>query len=258
MVELDQLRLKFRQSKDYTREMLIRDLIELAEEINARFGAQSDAIDTNAAGIAANLAAIAVNAANIAANAALIAANTAAIGVNSDSIAANAAAIAVNAVDIDSLEADVLTLESSVATNTADITALEADFAGIEESGTWTPTLEFDGLSVGVTYTTRTGTYLKRGRLVFVKFIVVLSSKGTSVGGARIRGLPFTPTDYAALSIASVSAMALSASTLLGGFITSADEVRLLGYGNTGAYGLDNNNLTNTSAIYASATYVEA
>jgi hypothetical protein len=60
------------------------------------------------------------------------------------------------------------------------------------EEGTWTPVLAFGGASVGITYAARGGTYTKIGRLVTGRFVIVLSSKGSSTGAATIEGLPFT------------------------------------------------------------------
>jgi hypothetical protein len=60
------------------------------------------------------------------------------------------------------------------------------------EEGTFTPTLAFGGASVGITYAVNDGSYTKIGRLVTGRFILVLSSKGSSTGGAAIAGLPFT------------------------------------------------------------------
>jgi hypothetical protein len=52
--------------------------------------------------------------------------------------------------------------------------------------------VSFGGASVGVTYTSQGGTYTKIGRQVTVNGFIILSSKGSSVGGADITGLPFT------------------------------------------------------------------
>jgi hypothetical protein len=60
------------------------------------------------------------------------------------------------------------------------------------EEGTWTPTIEFGGASVGVSYSTNVGTYTKVGNLVKASCYVQMSSKGTSGGAARIQGLPFS------------------------------------------------------------------
>ena len=55
----------------------------------------------------------------------------------------------------------------------------------------WTPVLRFGGASVGITYGTQTGKYLKVGRLVHYWIDMVLTSKGSSTGAATIAGLPF-------------------------------------------------------------------
>jgi hypothetical protein len=60
------------------------------------------------------------------------------------------------------------------------------------EEGTWTMGVSFDGASVGVTTSANTGTYTKIGRQVTVNGYLILTNKGSSVGIARITGLPFT------------------------------------------------------------------
>ena len=60
------------------------------------------------------------------------------------------------------------------------------------EEGTWTVGISFDGNSVGVTTSRNTGTYVKVGRQVTVNGDLILTSKGSSSGIARITGLPFT------------------------------------------------------------------
>jgi len=60
------------------------------------------------------------------------------------------------------------------------------------EEGTWTPVLAFGGASVGITYAAQAGTYTRTGRVVTGRFVIVLSSKGSSTGTATIKGLPFT------------------------------------------------------------------
>jgi len=59
------------------------------------------------------------------------------------------------------------------------------------EEGTWTPTLTFNGASVGQTYSDRAATYVKIGSLVWCSLRFVCTNKGTSVGTAGISGLPF-------------------------------------------------------------------
>jgi hypothetical protein len=60
------------------------------------------------------------------------------------------------------------------------------------EEGTWTMGVSFGGGTTGITYTSSTGGYTKIGRQVTVTGFLVLTSKGSSTGSARITGLPFT------------------------------------------------------------------
>jgi hypothetical protein len=63
------------------------------------------------------------------------------------------------------------------------------------EEGTWTMGVSFGGASVGVTTSANTGAYTKIGRQVTVTGLINLTSKGSSTGGAKITGLPFTIAD---------------------------------------------------------------
>ena len=73
------------------------------------------------------------------------------------------------------------------------------------EEGTWTMGVSFGGGSTGATYNLNTGSYTKIGRQVTVSGLLTLSSKGSSTGGAKITGLPFTIqnniANYAAVSL---------------------------------------------------------
>jgi hypothetical protein len=59
------------------------------------------------------------------------------------------------------------------------------------EEGNWTPSLTFTGASTGMTYSVRTGSYTKIGRLVYFNCRITLTNKGSSTGYAQILGLPF-------------------------------------------------------------------
>ena len=76
------------------------------------------------------------------------------------------------------------------------------------EEGTFTPSLQFGGASVGVSYIARFGRYVKVGRLVYVNIAIHINSKGTSTGSATVSGLPFTQdasgTNFPNLSLRSV------------------------------------------------------
>tara|TARA_B110000503_G_scaffold56831_1_gene90977 strand:+ start:1118 stop:2599 length:1482 start_codon:yes stop_codon:yes gene_type:complete len=60
------------------------------------------------------------------------------------------------------------------------------------EEGTCTMGVSFGGASVGVVYFTNIGTYTKIGRQVTVNGYIRLTNKGSSLGAAKITGLPFT------------------------------------------------------------------
>lgn len=79
--------------------------------------------------------------------------------------------------------------EASNALKKATITnAVSADVVTVS---TFTPALSADGGGTP-SYTARTGTYAKIGKLVYLTFYIVLSSKGTLSGNLRISGLPYT------------------------------------------------------------------
>jgi hypothetical protein len=88
------------------------------------------------------------------------------------------------------------------------------------EEGDWTPTLEFGGASVGITYNAsyQSGKYTKIGRQVTVTGFFQLTSKGSSSGDATIAGLPFAlGGDTSFYSVASFRAEAVSfANQLMG------------------------------------------
>jgi hypothetical protein len=59
------------------------------------------------------------------------------------------------------------------------------------EEGVWTFGISFDDAAVGITTSVSSGTYTKIGRQVTVNGFLVLTSKGSSTGQAKITGLPF-------------------------------------------------------------------
>jgi hypothetical protein len=106
------------------------------------------------------------------------------------------------------------------------------------EEGTWTPTINFGGFSgssAGVTYASQAGRYTKIGRTVCLSGEIVLSSKGSASGMARITGWIFTNgAARAAITFGNVNGMSST------GFINSYVEANNT-YSNT--YG------TNTSGV---------
>jgi hypothetical protein len=63
------------------------------------------------------------------------------------------------------------------------------------EEGTFTPTLQFGGASVGVTYGAQNGSYTKIGNRCHYAMRVELTNKGSSTGSATIT-LPFAQTEF--------------------------------------------------------------
>ena len=81
-----------------------------------------------------------------------------------------------------------ITFDPSNPAGTGTVTSNELDDY---EEGTFVPALKFGGLSVGITGT-MTGFYTKIGRDVRATVLLILTSKGSSVGSATVTGLPFT------------------------------------------------------------------
>ena len=57
--------------------------------------------------------------------------------------------------------------------------------------GTFTPAINFSGASVGVTYSSQTGSYQRIGNVVTFTISIVLTNKGSSTGNLNITGLPY-------------------------------------------------------------------
>ena len=128
------------------------------------------------------------------------------------------------------------------------------------EEGTWTPTISFGGASVGVTYAAgRAGQYTKIGRQVTVTAYILLTSKGSSTGLARIGGLPFA-TGNATGYFSAGSLAALSAITYEGQIQAYAENnstsYTLNDYSEAGVQGnITDADFSNVSQIIFTATY---
>ena len=64
--------------------------------------------------------------------------------------------------------------------------------ASHESATSWTPTLQFGGAAVGMTFTSLVGRYARVGNVVMFGLTITLSAKGSSTGWAKITGLPFS------------------------------------------------------------------
>jgi hypothetical protein len=64
------------------------------------------------------------------------------------------------------------------------------------EEGTWTPTMEFSTTNGTISYTVRSGSYTKIGRIVYINAVITTSSITGNSGDLLISGLPFTVGGY--------------------------------------------------------------
>ena len=127
------------------------------------------------------------------------------------------------------------------------------------EEGTWTPGVSFGGASVGVTYSSPSGTYTKIGRQVTCVGRMVLSNKGSSTGVANITGLPFTVAsgepNYAGLSFSYIDSMTFAA-VPMGRTNAGSTNIDLSETSNAGAAtDLTNSDFTNGTALRFIVTY---
>ena len=150
----------------------------------------------------------------------------------------------------------ILTIDSQgikFGTDTAAANALD-DY----EEGTWTMGVSFGGASVGVTTSVSTGTYTKIGRQVTVNGLLILTSKGSSTGSAKITGLPFTIVNSTAnYTAASLRLTNINFTDQFQGYgdinttIIALEEVTMLG----AVTDLTNADFANNSAALVSLTY---
>jgi hypothetical protein len=122
---------------------------------------------------------------------------------------------------------------------------------------TFTPTIQFGGAAVGVTYTTQTGTYTRVGNIVFFSIILTLSNKGSSTGAAAIAGLPIATGTVTFGSIPYETNLTFTATYTNAYWTTSASTLVLYQFGavpgaNTA---LDDTNFGNTTDLRFSGTY---
>jgi hypothetical protein len=75
---------------------------------------------------------------------------------------------------------------------TSDTGGMTSELLDDYEEGTWTPQLDFNGGTTGITYAALNGAYIKIGRMVMVRGGFALTNKGSSSGSAYVGGLPFT------------------------------------------------------------------
>ena len=129
----------------------------------------------------------------------------------------------------------------------------------VYETGTWTPSLEFGGASVGITYGDTEGVYTRVGNQVTIQGIVTLTSKGSSTGFVRLLGLPFAGADgiksYNGIFINQAGGMASLTSIPSITVVKNTTEATIQDWSATGSGGIDDTYFTNTSSLRFSGTY---
>lgn len=126
------------------------------------------------------------------------------------------------------------------------------------EEGTWVPALSIGGSAAGITYTVQNGAYTKIGRLVHVQGRIVLSNKGATAGVVLITGLPFVinATYFGPGSLAYGTAFAGLTGHLSVYANAGGTAIVIMMWGATGVAQLANTQLTNTTDMIFSATYI--
>jgi hypothetical protein len=130
------------------------------------------------------------------------------------------------------------------------------------EEGSWTPSLRDGGTNRSPTYQYISGTYIKIGKMVFIRWGFKLTSKGAGAasGEIQIYGLPFPPASTGSYQEENVS-------VACGILVTAANAARARMITSTGSYIFgrigDNgdtpwlyNDLTDTSYIIGEMTYI--
>ena len=129
------------------------------------------------------------------------------------------------------------------------------------EEGSWTPDLRFGGGTTGITYSTRTGKYIKIGNLVQAQFRITLTNKGSSSGGAQVFGLPFaSKEEFGGAVFGYVNSLTNNSSWNSAPQIPTLDTnssyvfLRYISGGGNAAH--TEGDFTNTSDIIVTATYI--
>lgn len=124
-------------------------------------------------------------------------------------------------------------------------------------ASTFVPVLAFGGASVGITYATQVGSYVRIGNLVWIRVQIVLTSKGSSTGAATVSGLPFAPaaTGWAILSPNSNVTVPAGNLPYLNWLAASTTANLTYGAYSAGSTPLLDSAFSNTSSVVVVASY---
>jgi hypothetical protein len=148
----------------------------------------------------------------------------------------------------------------NVAFPATQVASADANTLDDYEEGTWTPALSFNGNAVGMTYTTQSATYTRIGRIAHIQARITLSAKGSSTGGARVTGWPFSANsgageaDILVHCITAIDWVGSTHTSLIGNL--SGGTCHLRAYGdNVAQASIQDGGFTNTSDFTMSGVY---
>lgn len=128
-------------------------------------------------------------------------------------------------------------------------------------TATWTPNVQINNSSTGITYTTQLGGYTRIGNVVAIWGDILLSSKGASTGNVTISNIPIsTSTSGASQSLPITVFQQLTAAgyTTISVTLAASSTVGAVQAFGTGVGGANiaNTNITNTFQFRFSGTYI--
>ncbi|RCW62645.1 GDSL-like lipase/acylhydrolase family protein [Marinobacter nauticus] len=131
------------------------------------------------------------------------------------------------------------------------------NFSPIETSAqAWTPELEINGVTTGITYSARSANYVRRGDIIHYSIDLTLSSKGAETGFVTISGFPISSLS-GVISPAATTALNVASATSIQAVhnIGPANKLRLQIPTATGTSAATEANLTDTSRLFISGFY---
>lgn len=122
---------------------------------------------------------------------------------------------------------------------------------------TFTPAVTFGGGSTGLTYTSRSGRYIRLGKRIFFQIRIELSAKGSSTGSANITGLPTASMATATQNVGAFYRSGFTGLTGAGGGLIDVSSTAIILYhaSSTGASLMTNSEFSNSSLLYVEGFY---
>lgn len=154
----------------------------------------------------------------------------------------------------------IVVTENNFGTNkTGPTNIASSSTTGSNVAQSFTPTLAFGGGSTGITYSIRTGSYVKIGRQVTAQWRIQLSAKGASTGAATISGFPGGGAGGNAAVSAGNCGYANNFAFGAGGHISGYIDTNFnLTYDNAGTTNVTDANFNNNTDMICSVSYVTA